>query len=172
MNRHEDFCCDRNCKMCWPDKEEAPVFPPAPGGYQWSDDYSKEEIEKLKENLAPVIDSREMRDIREEKELADALMQEREDAAAAADLIRASTLMQEAREYAKAVSRQTVNIIVTTSPPKHDKFIVKVDKDDETLYCVETGIEECYLGHVAEDYILPLRNLLEGLGFDVMERYI
>lgn len=84
-------------------------------------------------------------------------------------------LVEEAKEYAKAVTasrRQLLTIVLTTNE-KNDRFVVRIDKEGaKTIYEQETGIEPQYLAHVAEDYLIPLRNLLENLGFEVQEIYI
>ena len=84
-------------------------------------------------------------------------------------------LVEEAKEYAKVVTesrRQLLTIILTTNE-NGDRFVVRVQGEGaKVLYDQETGIEPMYLGYVAEDYIIPLRGLLEGLGYDVQEIYI
>ncbi len=86
-----------------------------------------------------------------------------------------SDLVQEAKEYAEAVMtsrRQLLTIILTTNE-KNDRFVVKVHGEGaKEFYNQETGIEPQYLAHAAEDHLIPMRNLLENLGYDVQEIFI
>ena len=50
-------------------------------------------------------------------------------------------------------------------------FKVTIRRQGNIIYEQNTGIEVCYLAHLSEDFLVPLRNLLEALGFDVEERY-
>lgn len=71
----------------------------------------------------------------------------------------------------KEERRQHLNIVLTTNE-ENDRFVVKIlTEGARVLYKQETGIEPMYLAHAAEDYLIPLRNLLEGLGYEVQETY-
>lgn len=72
----------------------------------------------------------------------------------------------------KEVRRQLLTIILTTNE-KGDRFVVRIQGEGaKVLYELETGIEPQYLGFVAEDHIIPLRNFCEALGYEVQEIYI
>jgi hypothetical protein len=71
---------------------------------------------------------------------------------------------KEAEDKAKATCH-----IIASSEGSH--FRVRVVQDAKVLYDLTTGIESSYLAFLAEMYLIPLRDLLEGLGFEVVERY-
>lgn len=74
-------------------------------------------------------------------------------------------------QEAERLTKERLHIILSKTEEQFPKFRVRVERDNKILYDKKTGIEAQYLGFVSEDYILPLRDLLEQLGFDVRESY-
>lgn len=76
--------------------------------------------------------------------------------------------------YTEEVERQAqerIHIILSKTEEQFPRFKVRVERNDEILYDKKTGIESHQLGFVVEEEVLPLRDLLERLGFDVWESY-
>lgn len=164
-----------HCGSCEDHKPD--TFPP--GGWQWSDSVGDEVKEVIEEALAPIIKSDRPNSLAGYygKNTEERIQMAEKQAPSLEELAWAT--VDENTEKAhnwimpkKEVRRQLLTIILTTNE-KGDRFVVRIQGEGaKVLYELETGIEPQYLGFVAEDHIIPLRNFCEALGYEVQEIYI
>lgn len=129
-----------------PKRGSSVEFPPAPGGWQWSDGISEKTKEVVEKALEPIV--------KQVEELAPASLEE--------------LAWESYTEPVNMIRKEKCYISVSE---EDDRFKVTIRRQGNIIYEQRTGIETCYLAHLSEDFLIPLRNLLEALGFDVEERY-
>ncbi len=170
QSQYPTGCGREDCTICYEEPqenlEEGPEFPPAPGSYQWSDGLTKEEMEELKKKLASV---------KEESTISPKGEPPKGNPPKGGSSVMRSSLEELAWEKAteflenSKLERRPVLHLITYI--KDNNFCLKVlDETGAIIYHnTRTGIEE--LSHYAEDISIPIRDMLEALGYDTFERF-